>query len=262
MYCLKLFLILVLSFSNLSIHQYSCTSSILINQETLEILEGKNIHQIQSVASISKIMTAIIVLENCDVFEIVKVDKSVKQAYGSAIYLEPNQEISIIDLLYGLLLRSGNDAALVLSQLIDNFIDKMNEKAQDLGMTHTIFRNTSGLDQEDGGNESCVYDMAILMAYAMNNELFKQIVSTKQYERLDGKGIWYNKNKLLNYEYCIGGKTGYTKKAGRTLVTCASNGLFKLICVSFRCSDDFSYHQSLYEIYFKKYEYFFDLDTF
>ena len=80
MYCLKLFLILVLSFSDPSIHQYSCSSSILINQESLEILEGKNIHQIQSVASISKIMTAIIVLENCDVFEIVKVDKSVKQA--------------------------------------------------------------------------------------------------------------------------------------------------------------------------------------
>ena len=156
-----------------------------------------------------------------------------------------------------------NDAALCLSLLLDDFIEKMNEKAVELGMNHTTFHNPSGLDEEDEGNLSCVYDMALLMSYAMENDIFRQIVSTKKYERLDDNGYWTNKNKLLfNYELCNGGKTGYTKKAGRTLVTSATDGNIELICVTFRCSLDFDLHQNLYELYYKKYQYFFDLDTF
>lgn len=258
----KVFICCILLFQYRLDNSFKASSSILMNQETLEVIEGKNIHHVQSVASISKVMTAIIVIENLNIFNEISIPKDVLKAYGSAIYIQPHQKISILDLLYGLLLRSGNDAALCLESQLDNFVDLMNQKAKSLHMEHTEFRNSTGLDEQDGGNLSCAYDMAILMSYAMNNEIFKQIVSTKKYKRLDGNGYWKNKNKLLNYEFCIGGKTGYTKKAGRTLVTCASNDLTNLVCVTFRCVDDFAFHEKLYDLYFKKYKYFFDLDTF
>ena len=250
-------------FTHVQASNYSCTSYIMMNQGTNEIIEGKNIYHIQSVASISKIMTAIVAIENLNVLDEIEISHIVLKAYGSCVYLKQGSRITILDLLYGLMLRSGNDCALVLESLVDDFVGKMNLKAKELNMNYTSFNNTSGLDQEDGGNISCVYDMAILMSYAMNNELFRQIVGCEKYERLDGNGKWTNKNKLLlNYDLCIGGKTGYTKQAGRTLVTCASNGMIDLICVTFRCINDFEFHQNLYDLYFKKYKYFFDLDTF
>ena len=234
-----------------------------MQQGTNIVMEGKNIYKRQSVASISKIMTAIIVLENLDVFQTIKVDDSIRKAYGSAIYIQPNDKITILDLLYGLMLRSGNDAAICLEGLVDDFVGRMNKKAKQLNMKYTTFANSSGLDETDDGNQSCVYDMALLMSYALNNEMFRQIVGCKKYERLDDKGYWINKNKLLeNYKYCIGGKTGYTKKAGRTLVTVAKKKDMELICVTFRCPQDFKMHEDLYELYFKKSEYFYDLDTF
>ena len=257
------FICLMFTFSPVQPVSYPCKSSIIIKQGTNEIIEGKNIYATQSVASISKIMTAIIAIENLNVLEEIKINHHVSKAYGSSVYLKEGDTITILDLLYGLMLRSGNDCAIVLESLIVDFVDLMNKKAKELNMNYTKFQNTSGLDQEDGGNISCVYDMAILMSYAMNHELFRQIVGCEKYERLDGNGYWTNKNKLLfNYDLCIGGKTGYTKKAGRTLVTCASNGDFDLICVTFRCPEDFEYHENLYKLYFKKYQYFFDLDTF
>ena len=96
----------------------------------------------------------------------------------------------------------------------------MNEKARDIGMKQTHFSNPSGLDEEDEGNLSTVKEMAILYRYCCQNPLFNKIVKTKEYKRLDGKGYWHNKNRLLKeYPYCVGGKTGYTKKAKRTLIT-------------------------------------------
>lgn len=253
----------LLCFQDAKASDYFCTSYILMEQGTHQVLEGKNIHHVQSVASISKIMTAVIVIENCDITKEITIPNEILKAYGSAIYIKPQEKITILDLLYGLMLRSGNDAALCLSLLFDDFIDKMNNKALELKMEHTIFNNPSGLDEEDEGNKSCVYDMALLMSYAMELPIFRQIVSTKQYSRLDGKGLWNNKNKLLfQFDLCNGGKTGYTKKAGRTLVTSAKNKNIELICVTFRCKEDFKMHQSLYELYFKKYHYFFDLNTF
>lgn len=234
-----------------------------MDQNSKEVIEGKNIYDSQSVASISKIMTAIIVIENYDITTEIIVPDKVTKAYGSAIYIQPQSKITVLDLLYGLMLRSGNDAALCLSLLFDDFVGLMNQKASELNMNYTTFHNPSGLDEEDEGNISCVYDMALLMCYAMQNDVFRQIVGTQKYERLDDNGYFTNKNKLLfNYEYCTGGKTGYTKKAGRTLVTSASFNDMEFVCVTFRCSNDFEMHQSLYELYFKKYEYFFDLDTF
>lgn len=131
----------------------------------------------------------------------------------------------------------------------------MNDKAKELNMEHTFFSNPTGLDEEDNGNQSCVYDMALLMKYASDNAIFNEIVSTKSYKRLDGGGTWHNKNRLLDeYEYCVGGKTGYTKKAKRTLVTRAVKNNISLIIVTFNCGNDFEFHKEEYEDCFNQYE--------
>lgn len=222
------------------------------------VVDGKNIDDLQSVASISKIMTAIIVIENMSLNTEIEVDNTIDKAYGSCVYIHVGDKITIQDLLYGLMLRSGNDCALMLAKAtsgsVDKFVAKMNIKASEVGMTNSSFSNPSGLDEEDPGNISSVHDMALLYDYCCANPLFNQIVSTKKYQRLDGNGSWTNKNKLLlNYDYCVGGKTGFTKKARRTLVTRAVKDNIDLIIVTFNCGNDFEFHQNKYESVFKKY---------
>lgn len=228
------------------------SSYIVIEQSTNKILEGSNYDTQRSVASISKIMTAIVTIENIDINKIVKVPNEINKVYGSSIYLQINQEITIKDLLYGLLLRSGNDAAITLaisvSGSVDKFVGLMNEKADNLNLTNTYFSNPHGLDEQDNGNISSAYDMAMIYSYCMQNEIFKSIVSSKTY------GTFVNKNKLIRtYEYCTGGKTGYTKKAKRTLVTSASKDDMNLIVVTLNCGGDFKSHQDIYEHYFNNY---------
>lgn len=230
----------------------SATSYIVIEQSTNKILEGSNYDTQRSVASISKIMTAIVTIENIDINKIVKVPNEINKVYGSSIYLQINQEITIKDLLYGLLLRSGNDAAITLaisvSGSVDKFVDLMNEKAEDLNLTNTYFSNPHGLDEQDNGNISSAYDMAMIYSYCMQNEIFKSIVSSKTY------GTFVNKNKLIRtYEYCTGGKTGYTKKAKRTLVSSASKDNINLIIVTLNCGNDFDTHKNKYEYYFNNF---------
>ena len=157
----------------------NATSYILIEQSTNKILEGNNYYQSRSVASISKIMTAIVVLENTNIQKEVVVTNDIKNVDGSSIYLKEGQKIKVIDLLYGLLLRSGNDAAVMLAIAtcgsIVNFVEKMNDKANELNMKYSYFSNPHGLDEQDNGNLSCAYDMAILYSYCMENEIFKKI---------------------------------------------------------------------------------------
>ncbi len=238
---------------------YQARNYIVIDAYSNEVLEGKDINSSYSVASISKIMTAIIAIESNDLFKVITVSEIINTIEGSSIYLSVGDQITVIDLVYGLLLRSGNDAAVLIAENIakdiDSFVELMNIKAEEIGMRNTIFHNPSGLDIFDEGNISSCYDMAILMAYCMQNEVFEQIVSTKSYTN-PLKGLWVNKNKLLRqYEYCIGGKTGYTYKAKRTLVTCAQKDEQRLIVVTFNCGSDFSYHKYLYEKYFNEYHY-------
>lgn len=223
------------------------------------VVEGRNIDYLQSVASISKIMTAILVIENSRLDKKVTVDETINKAYGSCVYIHIKDQITIQDLLYGLMLRSGNDCALMLAKSVgssvDHFVEMMNKKAKDLGMKYSHFSNPSGLDEEDEGNLSTVKEMAILYRYCCQNPLFNQIVKTKEYKRLDGKGYWHNKNRLLKeYPYCVGGKTGYTKKAKRTLITRAVKNHIDLIIVTFNCGNDFEFHQKKYEDCFKDYE--------
>ena len=223
------------------------------------VVEGRNIDYLQSVASISKIMTAILAIENSRLDKKITVDETINKAYGSCVYIHIKDRITIQDLLYGLMLRSGNDCALMLAKSVggsvDHFVEMMNKKAKDLGMKYSHFSNPSGLDEEDEGNLSTVKEMAILYQYCCQNPLFNQIVKTKEYKRLDGKGYWHNKNRLLKeYPYCVGGKTGYTKKAKRTLITRAVKNHIDLIIVTFNCGNDFEFHQKKYEDCFKDYE--------
>ena len=223
------------------------------------VVEGRNIDYLQSVASISKIMTAILAIENSRLDKKITVDETINKAYGSCVYIHIKDQITIQDLLYGLMLRSGNDCALMLAKSVggsvDHFVEMMNKKAKDLGMKYSHFSNPSGLDEEDEGNLSTVKEMAMLYRYCCQNPLFNQIVKTKEYKRLDGKGYWHNKNRLLKeYPYCVGGKTGYTKKAKRTLITRAVKNHIDLIIVTFNCGNDFEFHQKKYEDCFKDYE--------
>lgn len=238
---------------------YQVRNYIVMDAYTNEVLEGKDIERSYSVASISKIMTAIIALESDKLFNVIIVDDIIKTIEGSSLYLSIGDQITIIDLVYGLLLRSGNDAAVLIAENIsgnvDSFVIEMNQKAKEIGMKNTIFNNPSGLDIFDEGNISSCYDMALLMSHCLENELFCQIINTETYKS-PLKGMWINKNKLLRqYEYCLGGKTGYTKKAKRTLINCAEKDNQRLIVVTLNCGSDFAFHKYLFEKYFNSYNY-------
>ena len=240
---------------------YGTSSYIVMDADSKRVIEGANIEEKKLIASTTKIMTALIALENGALDEKIKTDKDVLKAYGSNIYIEIDEEITLRDLLYGLLLRSGNDAAIEIANVIagsmDKFVQMMNDKAKEIGMTSTTFINSSGLENEKKqGNTSTAYDMALLMSYAINNKDFVEISGTKRhiattnYKTYD----WHNKNKLLtSYKYTIAGKTGFTKLARRTLVTAALKDDKRLVIVTLNDPDDFDTHKYLYEKNFKKY---------
>ena len=247
----------------------NATSTTLMDMDTNRVLYNSNGNDVRLIASISKIMTAIVTINNYDISNVIKIDESVLKSYGSGIYVEVGEEISIENLLYGLMLRSGNDAAIQIANTVggsmENFVKMMNDTAKSIGMKNTNFINSSGLENDKGeGNTSTSYDMALLMSYAMKNEVFKKIVSTqKKVVKTNYKTyVWYNKNKLLkNYKFCTGGKTGFTEKARRTLVTTASKDNMNFVVVTLNDPNDFSDHLNLYEEYFKKYKSYKVLDS-
>lgn len=259
--CLGLFLLFPYSVQAIST---SATSSILMDMDSGRIIYENNSHEVRSVASISKIMTAILAIESKKLDKTVKVSDVVLEAYGSGIYIKPGEKLTLQDLVYGLMLRSGNDAALMIAEYVSGsvpkFVKKMNQKAQEIGMKQTTFHNPSGLDEDDEvGNFSTAYDMAILTSYAMKNKTYQKIVGTKKYTLKTNKNtyVWYNKNKLLtNYENTTGGKTGFTKKARRTLVSTASKDQLNFVVVTLNDGNDFQDHENLHEYgftYYKKY---------
>lgn len=247
----------------------NATSTTLMDMDTNRVLYNSNGNDVRLIASISKIMTAIVTINNYDIGNVIKIDESVLKSYGSGIYVEVGEEISVENLLYGLMLRSGNDAAIQIANTVggsmENFVKMMNDTAKSIGMKNTNFINSSGLENDKGeGNTSTSYDMALLMSYAMKNEAFKKIVSTqKKVVKTNYKTyVWYNKNKLLkNYKFCTGGKTGFTEKARRTLVTTASKDNMNFVVVTLNDPNDFSDHLNLYEEYFKKYKSYKVLDS-
>lgn len=258
---MKKILLLLLILIPISINglEVSATSAILMDTDSNRILYEKNINDVRSVASISKIMTALIAIESNKLDNKVIIGDEVNKAYGSGIYIKEGEILTLRDLLYGLMLRSGNDAALSISKYVGgntkNFVDMMNEKANMIGMNHTTFNNPSGLDQ-DKGNYSTAYDMAILTSYAMKLDEYKKITSTKKYKLTTNKNtyIWNNKNKLLRaYKYTTGGKTGYTEIAKRTLVSTASKDNINLVVVTLNDGNDWQDHKDLFEYGFNNY---------
>lgn len=237
----------------------SARSAILMDIDSNRILYEENINEIRSVASISKIMTALLAIESGKLDEVVVVGNEIEKSYGSGIYIKVGEKLTLRDLVYGLMLRSGNDAALAISKYVggtvEDFVKMMNEKANEIGMNNTTFNNPSGLDQ-DKGNYSTAYDMAILTSYAMKNEEYKKITGTKKYTLKTNMNTysWINKNKLLSiYKYTTGGKTGFTEIAKRTLVSTASKDNTNLVVVTLNDGNDWQDHQNLFEYGFSNY---------
>lgn len=228
----------------------SAQNAVLIEQDSGEVLFEKNAHEKQSVASITKVMTAIIAIESNQMDDRIKASRNAIHTEGSSIYLEEGEKMQLEDLIYGLMLRSGNDAAMAIAEHIgeseEGFVYLMNEKARWIGMTNTNFANPHGLEEEN--HYSTAYDMAILMQYAMNNETFQEISGTSMHSAKTRTYGWKNKNRLLTqlYKNATGGKTGFTKKAGRTLVTTAANNQHELIAVTLNAPDDWNDHIQLY----------------
>ena len=237
----------------------SSKSSIVMDLDSGRVLYENDANHQRLIASITKIMTAILAIENGDLDKKVIVGEEVLSMYGTNIYVEVGEKMTMRDLIYGLLLRSGNDAAVVIAKEIGGteakFVQMMNSKAREIGMKNTVFKNPHGLD-EVTENYSTAYDMALLSKYAFSNKIYRKIVATKKYEVSTGKKtyLWYNRNRLLdNYKYCTGGKNGYTPSAGKTLVSTASKGNLNLTIVSLNDGDSYSNHQNLYENMFSKY---------
>lgn len=240
----------------------SASCAILMDQDSGRILYSQNIHTVRSIASISKIMTGLLAVESGKLNDDVVVGDEILDAYGSAIYIHVGEKMTLRDLTYGLMLRSGNDAALAIAQhvggSVERFVDMMNQKAAEIGMKNTTFYNPHGLDEGDmKGNFSTAYDMALLTSYAMKNSDYQTIVGTKKHivKTDENTYVWHNKNKLLNnYKYITGGKTGYTEIARRTLVSTASKDGMNLVVVTLNDGNDFSDHQNLYEEAFQTYD--------
>ena len=224
------------------------------------IIKEHNANSKKLIASITKIMTCIITLENIDTNKIITVGDEVLEVDGTNIYLSVGEKISIKDLLYGLMLRSGNDAAITLAVNVfsseEEFVYQMNKKAIEIGMKNTTFNNPHGLDDKTM-NYSTAYDMALLSRYAYSNKEYRNIVSTKKYVTKSNlkSYVWYNRVSLLNnYRYCIGGKNGYTPKAGKTLVSLAKMDNLVLTIVSLDDDDIYNNHRNIYNNIFDKYQ--------
>jgi D-alanyl-D-alanine carboxypeptidase (penicillin-binding protein 5/6) len=228
--------------------EISAASAILVDADTGEVLFEANPDNEMLIASTTKVMTALIVLEHCSPEEEVEILPEYAAVEGSSIYLVPGETMTVRDLLYGMLLESGNDAAYALAchtaGSIADFAALMNEKAAELGCSASHFENPHGLDGTD--HHSSARDLATIMAAAVQNKLFCDIIGTKSITI--GTRTYTNHNKLLwNYEGMLGGKTGYTMSAGRTLVTCAERSGMRLICVTIADPNDWSDHAALYD---------------
>ena len=251
----------VICFDTGSVEAYQPVSSeIVINADSGEILFSKKENEQASIASLTKIITAITVIENCDFEKQITITGDMVGVEGSSIYLKSGEKYKIKDLLYGLMLRSGNDAAVALaltvSESVNNFAILMNETAKSAGAVNSNFVNPHGLEQK--GHYSTAKDLALITAYALKNELFSDIVSTKRYvyEELSSgeKRVFINKNKLLsNFDGADGVKTGYTKYSGRCLVSSATRNGIRLICVVINCASTYERSAELLEKCFEKY---------
>ena len=227
----------------------SAQSAILMEAGSLRVLYAQGELDQRSIASTTKLMTALVAVEHCpDLSEIVTVDPAAVGVEGSSLYLTAGEQLPMEHLLYGLLLQSGNDAAVAIAIHcagdVNTFVDWMNQKARDLGMERSHFENPNGLEAE--GHYSCAYDLALLGQAVLAQPQLATITATTSITL--GKRTFVNHNKLLRrYEGCVGLKTGFTKKAGRTLVSAARRGATTLIAVTLNDGNDWADHAALFD---------------
>lgn len=210
--------------------------AVVIDYESGRVLYEKNSNKVVPMASTTKIVTAIVALENSMLNEVVTVSRRSASIHGSTIGLKQGQKLTMEELLYGLMLRSGNDCAIAIAEhiggCVDKFVDMMNSKAFNIGAYNTHFHSPHGLDAD--GHFTSTLDLALITRYALDNTEFAKIISTKDitFDGISGKRAFHNINKLLySLEGADGVKTGYTGKAGRCLVSTASRNNRRVICV-------------------------------
>lgn len=259
------FIIFVFVFTEVDVEQayaYSCSakSMVVIETNNNRILYSSNEKEKLPMASTTKIMTAITVINHCkNLDEVVDITRPSTIIEGTSIYLQVEEKPTVRQLLYGLMLRSGNDAAHALAVHIggseEGFVDLMNDLAVDIGAFDTHFANPHGLDDKD--HYTTAIDLAIITSYALKNPIFKEIVSTKSY-LLKGDNVQTrslkNKNRLLSsLDGCIGVKTGYTNRAGRCLVTACERDGMQVVCVVLNCGPMFEESVELIDEAFEEY---------
>ena len=239
----------------------SAGSAFVFDADSGRVFYSKNADAKRAMASTTKIATAITVIDNCqDLDAEVKIDKRAVGIEGTSIYLREGEVLTVRELLYGLMLRSGNDAAVALAIYtagsVDEFATLMNKTAEKAGAENTNFANPHGLDNEN--HYTTARDLAKITAYALNNEDFAQIVSTKNIKipsKEEGYRFLSNKNRLLSsLEGCIGVKTGYTSKAGRCLVSAAERDGLRVVCVVLNCGPMFEESAAMINAVYQKYK--------
>lgn len=239
----------------------SAKSAILIDSDSGRVLYEHNSYEKLPMASTTKIMTGLLACESGELNESVKVSTFASGTEGSSLWLKIGEKQTLENLTYGLMLKSGNDAAVAIAEYLGGSIDAfallMNKKAREIGAVNTNFENPHGLDSD--GHYTTAYDLALIARDAMKNEKFSEIVSTKTYS-IPMQGEKWNRalknhNKLLwNYEGCNGVKTGFTKKCGRCLVSSAERNGRELICVTLNAPDDWKDHIYLLNYGFDNFE--------
>lgn len=254
----KIILIIILL---LNINVFA-TSTIAMDTNTGRILYQNNAYEKRLIASTTKIMTFVVAYEYAKDFLDLEIEagNEILKMYGTSIYISLHEKMKLRDLLYGLMMRSGNDAAIVIANFVggseEGFVKLMNKKAKFIGMNNTTFSNPHGLDEETK-NYSTAYDMAKLSSYANKIPFYKEVTSTKYRDiQTDIKSYsWINRNKMVfTYPNFVSGKTGYTPKAGKTFVSTASKDNLEITIVSLNDSDYYTNHQSLYNKMFNKYQ--------
>jgi len=235
----------------------------VLEQNSKRVLYQKDMDTMRANASTTKIVTAITVIQNCnDLDEVITVNNKSIGIEGTSIYLRKDEQISVRDLLYGLMLRSGNDSAVALAYHVggteDNFVNMMNELCVSAGTKNTHFANPHGLDEQN--HYTTAYDLALVTAYALNNPIFAEIVSTKHHTipatNISDARYLTNKNRLLNsLDGCIGVKTGFTSRAGRCLVSAIKRNGITLVCVVLNCGPMFEESVALLNRAYNEYDF-------
>lgn len=256
----KRIMCILLIMSNIGIkagaEEISARAAVLYEPVTNRILYEKNAEQKLPMASTTKIITAITAIENGNLSDVVTTSKRAADVEGSSIWLEEGEKQTLENLLYGLMLSSGNDAAIAIAEHIgvyDKFVEMMNSTAKKAGAVNTALKNPNGLDED--GHYTTALDMALISAYAMKNDKFREIVSTKEkvipWEGHEWGRTLKNHNKLLRmYDGTNGIKTGFTKKDGRCLVSSAERNGINLICVTLNAPNDWQDHTKLLDMGF------------